>query len=96
MGIKGGMSDKTSDKASDKYRITLTHKQFDLICHAVDMMLGMAAISGKNKSDDELEYETIYGAILSFENAGYVYVHGYCFPMQSGKEPIPKIERVDE
>lgn len=84
-----------NDKTSDKYRITLTRKQFDLIGHAVDMMLGMAALSGKNKSDDELEYETIYGAILSFENAGYVYVHGYCFPMQSGKEPIPEIERVD-
>ena len=84
------------DKTSDKYRITLTHKQLDLICHAVDMMLSMATLSGKNKSDDELEYETIYGAILSFENAGYVYVHGYCFPMQSGKVPIPEIERVDE
>ena len=81
---------------SDKYRITLTHKQLDLICHAVDVMLGMAALSGKNKSDDELEYETIYSAIQNFENARYAYVRGYCFPMQSGKEPIPKIERVDE
>lgn len=89
------MSDKTSDKTSDKYRITLTHKQLDLICHAVDMMLGMAALSGKNKSDDELEYETIYSAILSFENAEYAYVRGYCFPMQSGNEPIPEIERVE-
>lgn len=34
------MNDKTSDK---RYRITLTRKQFDLIGHAVDIMLGMAA-----------------------------------------------------
>ena len=38
-----------SDKASDKYRITLTHKQLDLICHAVDMMLSMATLSGKRE-----------------------------------------------
>ncbi|MDD6716665.1 MAG: hypothetical protein PUF49_09855 [Firmicutes bacterium] len=82
---------------SDKrYRITLTRKQLDLICHSVDRMLCVAALNGKNKSDDELEYETIYSAIQNFENARYAYVRGYCFPMQSGNEPIPKIERVEE
>ena len=40
MGVKGGMSDKTSDKASDKlYKITLTEKQLDLVGEAVEMML---------------------------------------------------------
>ena len=91
------MNDKTSDKTSDKrYRITLTRKQFDLIRHAVDMMLGMAALSGKNKSDDELEYETIYSAIRNFEFALDVNVDVNNWPVQFGKEPIPEIERIDE
>lgn len=91
------MSDEVSDKARDKrYRITLTRKQFDLIGHAVDIMLGMAAISGKNKSENELEYETIYSAIRNFEVALDANVDGNNWPVQFGKEPMPKIERVDE
>lgn len=85
-----------NDKTSDKYRITLTHKQLDLICHAVDMMLGMAALSGKNKSENELEYETIYGAIRNFEVALDVNVDGNNWPVQFGSEPIPEIERVED
>lgn len=91
------MSDKTSDKTSDKrYRITLTRKQFDLIVHAVDIMLGMAAISGKNKSENELEYETIYSAIRNFKFALDANVDGNNWPVQFGKEPIPEIWRIDE
>lgn len=86
------MSDKTIDK---RYRITLTHKQFDLICRAVNVMLIIAAISGKNKSDDELEYETIYSTIRNYEVAKNLNVGIYYHPVQFGKEPIPEIERIE-
>ena len=52
------MSDKTSDKASDKrYKITLTEKQLDLIGKAVEMMLR----TGMGQMYDLAEWLTLSG-----------------------------------
>ena len=58
MGVKGGMSDKTSDKASDKrYKITLTEKQLALIGNAVETLMR----AGRGQMHDLAEWLTLAG-----------------------------------